>query len=250
VTCREHSRTSSAERHLIVLDDFKALRGILRSIIHTLHQRGHLARFTEIDDSEQIYRTTAKWRVNELTDLVCDSLHGHAYTLVIDNLEGLTPTGVPVLQQLSEVAVILAAARTDQLDRLAPIVERFNRIELGPISDAAIRQLLWSSLDYSAVSNSKMLENKIVKTSAGNPGAVVDTIARYAEGTITLHDIQHIQGREPVSDVTWVLLIAVAGVMTLRYVSRATNSTTAYVAFGGLSAFSMVLRSMLYRMRS
>jgi len=29
--------------HLIVLDDFKALRGILRSIIHTLHQRGHLA---------------------------------------------------------------------------------------------------------------------------------------------------------------------------------------------------------------
>jgi type II secretory pathway predicted ATPase ExeA len=235
---------------LIVLDDFRAMKGILRGVIQDLHQRGYLTRFKEIDDSEQVYRTTGRWRVNELADLTCDSLHGHDYTLVIDNLETLTPTGVPVLQQLSDVAVVLAAARADQLTRLDPIIERFNRIELGPIPDDAIRQLLWSSVDYSTVSNARMLENKIVKTSAGIPGAVIDTITRYAEGRITVRDIQQIEGREPVSDVTWVLLIAIAGIMTLRYVSRAANSTTAYIAFGGLSAFSMVLRSMLYRMRS
>jgi hypothetical protein len=244
---------------LIVLDDFRAMKGILRGVIQDLHQRGYLTRFKEIDDSEQVYRTTGRWRVNELAELTCDSLHGHDYTLVIDNLETLTPTGVPVLQQLSDVAVVLTAARTDpsgrasgrsQLSRLDPIVERFNRIELGPISDDAIRELLWSSVDYSTVSNARMLENKIVKTSAGIPGAVIDTITRYAEGKITIRDIQQIEGREPVSDVTWVLLIAIAGIMTLRYVSRAANSTTAYIAFGGLSAFSMVLRSMLYRMRS
>jgi type II secretory pathway predicted ATPase ExeA len=237
-------------QHLIILDDFKALRGILRRVIQDLHERGHLTRFKEIDDSEQVYRTTAKWRMNELAALVCDSLHGHDYTLVIDNLETLTPTGVPVLQQLSDVAVVLTAARTDQLTRLDPIIERFNRFELGPIPDDAIRQLLWSSVDYSTVSNARMLENKIVKTSAGIPGAVIDTITRYAEGKITIRDIQQIEGREPVSDITWVFLIAIAGIMTLRYVSRAANSTTAYIAFGGLSAFSMVLRSMLYRMRS
>lgn len=240
---------SKAERHLIVLDEFKAMKGILRGIIQDLHQRGQLTRFKETDDSDKVYSITGRWRVNQLTDLVCDSLHGHDYTIIIDNLESLTPTGVPVLQQLSDVAVVLASARVDQLGRLDPIIERFNRIELGPIPDDAIRELLWSSVDYSTVSNARMLENKIVKTSAGIPGAVIDTITRYAEGKITIRDIQQIEGREPISDVTWVLLIAIAGVMTLRYVSRAANSTTAYIAFGGLSAFSMVLRSMLYRMR-
>ncbi|MGD9098892.1 MAG: ATP-binding protein [Anaerolineae bacterium] len=233
---------------LIVLDEFKAMKGILRGAIQDLHGRGQLARFKETEDSEQVYRATGRWRVNELAELACDSLHGHDYTIVIDNLEGLTPTGIPVLQQLSDVAVILAAARTDQLSRLDPVIERFNRVELRPITDEAVKELLWSSVDYSAVSNSRMLETKIVKTSAGVPGAVVDTIARYAAGQITIRDIQRIEGREPVSDVTWVLLFAIAGVMTLRYVSRAANSTTAYIAFGGLSAFSMVLRSMLYRL--
>ncbi len=236
---------------LLVLDDFKAVRRILQMVAVELHERGHLSQFKDLEESDLVRSRTSKWRINDLAQLVADSIYGQDYTLVIDNLETITPSGVAVFQQLSDVTVVVGAARTERLDRLDEIIGRLNRIELRPLADEAIREMLWSSVDYDGVRNPQMLATQVVKKARGVPGAVADAITRYAAGGsgISAKEIRDIQGTSQATDLTWVLVVAVVGVMVMRYVSRAMDSTTAYVVFGGLSAVGMLLRSVLYRMR-
>ncbi len=236
---------------LLVLDDFKAVRGILRSVAVELHERDHLSQFKDEEDSDKVRTGTAKWRVSDVAQLVADSIYGRDYVLIVDNLDTMTPSGVSVFQQLSDVAVVVAAARTERLDRLDEVIGRLNRVELRPLADEAIRQMLWASVDYDDVKNPKMLETQVVKRARGVPGSVADAITRYAAGSggVSVREIRDIQGTSQATDLTWVLVVAVVGVAVMRYVSRAMDSTSAYVIFGGLSAVGMLLRSMLYRLR-
>jgi hypothetical protein len=112
--------------------------------------------------------------------------------------------------------------------------------------------MLWSSVDYASIGNPKMLETKVVSAATGVPGAVADAVTRYAAGgtgEISERDIRQIQETGQASDITWLLVVGLMCFMVLRYVSRATDSTTAYVMAGGLSVLGMMLRSMLYRIR-
>lgn len=237
---------------LLILDDFRAMRGILQAMAVELHFRGHLSQFKELEDSDLVRTRTGKWRVSELAQLVADGLHGKDYVIIIDNLETMTLSGVSVLQQLSDEAVICGAARKDRLYRLNAVIGRFNRIVLEPLSEQAIKDMLWSSVDYASIGNPKMLETKVVSAAKGVPGAVADAVTRYAAGgtgEISERDIRQIQETGQASDITWLLVVGLMCFMVLRYVSRAMDSTTAYVMAGGLSVLGMMLRSMLYRIR-
>jgi hypothetical protein len=233
----------------IYLDSFKTMRPTLQRVAQMLHEHDQLVRFRDIP-SDKVPRKLARWQIADLTTLVCDSLHGHDYTFIIDDIHTITPTGVTVLQELTQVATVLGAASTDSLERLDLVVGRFNRLELGPLPSDAIKSMLWSYIDYDETPNARMLERKAIDTAKGNPGAIADVVTRYKNGEISQEEIRGLEHSGSQLDLTWTLFIAFAVFMAFRYVSRAMDSTTAYIAAGALSAFSLAARALMWRVRA
>jgi type II secretory pathway predicted ATPase ExeA len=235
----------------LVLDDFKAQKSILIDVCEELHEAGHLSRYQDESDPDKVAATLRRLRIGELTDLVASSLRGRGYIVIIDSLETLTPSGVPTLQALSENAVVVAACELDELDRLDPVVDRFNQVELGPMPPDEIKAILWSRLDQAEVADPAMLERRVIAQAAGLPGAIVDAAHKLA-GSASLADIRGVtptgaRSAKNYADLTWIILIALAGVIAMRYIARSTDSTTGYVVFGVLSAFGLVVRTLLFR---
>jgi hypothetical protein len=114
----------------IYLDDFQSAKSVLRDIARTLHKRYQLTYISGDSDSKTIRQRLAHWQIDDLVTLIYDSLQGHGYLLTIENLDTITPTGITALQKISQVSTILAAASSDCLDRLHPILDQFERIEL------------------------------------------------------------------------------------------------------------------------
>ena len=235
----------------LVLDDFRAQRGILIDVCQELHEAGHLSRYQDESDPDKVAATLRRLRIGELTDIVASSLRGRGYIVVIDNLETLTPSGVPTLQALSENAVVVAACELQDLDRIVAVADRFNRIELGPMAEDEIKLLMWSRLDQAEVADATMLERRVIAQASGLPGAVVDAAHKLA-GSASLADIRGVtptgaRAAKNYADLTWIILIALAGVIAMRYIARSTDSATGYLVFGVLSAFGMVVRSLLFK---
>ncbi len=234
----------------LFFDGFSAPKSVLKEVCLALHAAGCLLDYQHETDPDRVAASLSRLPVGSLTQLAAASLDQQGYTIVIDNLDNLTLAGVPVLQALSDKAAIVAACKAEKTDRVAGVIDRFNQVELGPMSSQDIAALLWTRLEQASVADPGMLERRIIAQANGNPGVVVDATHKLA-GSASLADIRDVRATIPTTtrlDVTWIVFFAVAGLFALRYIARATDSTTAYVVFGVLSAFGMVARILLPRL--
>lgn len=218
---------------VIYLEGFKSAKAALRTIARTLHQRRHLT-LRDGDDSETVYRKLGSWPVDEMIPLVCDAMYGRGYVLIVDDLDTLSLAEIPVLQEITQVAAILASASPDTLGTLTPLMGNFNRVELGPLSDDEIRTILWTQAKREDFSRPEKLESKVLKTVQGTPGAIGDIVARYQKGGSYL-------------DPLWILGIAVLLALTLYFVGQATNGVTAFLAAIVVGVLCLALRAALWK---
>jgi hypothetical protein len=216
----------------IYLDDFKSASAALRQIACALYQRRQLARLRGERHDKAVYRELERQRPQELVKLVCDSLRGRGYVLVIDDLDTIAPDGLAALKDLGQVATLLAAARTDRLPRLDSIAEQFDCIQLGPLPDDAACSMFWSRLGYSLPEPDK-LENRVRDAARGNPGKIASMATRYR--------------RSNVLNPVWILLIAAALTLAFYFASRQVGAASATIVAGGLCAVFVAARAFLWR---
>ncbi|MBN1888608.1 MAG: ATP-binding protein [Thermoflexales bacterium] len=234
----------------LFFDGFGAPKSVLKEVCLALHEAGHLPGYQHEADPERAGAMLNRLPLGNLSQLAAAGLDGQGYTLVIDNLDSLTAAGVPILQAISDKAILVAACKAEKTERVAGVIDRFNRVELAPMNSRDIAALLWTRLERAAVADPQLLERRIVAQANGNPGVVVDAAHKLA-GNASLADIRDVRATIPTTsqvDLTWIVFFAVAGLLALRYVARATDSTTAYVVFGVLSAFGMAARILLPRL--
>lgn len=234
----------------IRLDDFKAPKSLLVTMGLELHEAGHLARYQDEFDPDKVNSQLNRLRVGELMEVVAASLRGRGYVILIDNLETMNQASVPIVQALTECATLVAACKSAKLDRITAVVDRFNRVELGPMPDDEITALLWTRLDRAGVAAPAMLERRVIAQANGLPGVVVDAAHKLA-GSASRDDIRQVSPTLPARaqiDLTLIIFMAFAGLIAMRYIARATDSTTAYIAFGALSALGVILRMVLPRL--
>lgn len=238
------------DANTLTLEDFKAQRSILIDLCMRLHERGHLSRFNDEPDEDKLVAALSRLRIRELTALVVASVRGRSYTLYIDRLDTLTPSGVPTLHDLAQHVTIVAAADTENAERIKPILDKFNIVELGPLPPEDARQLLWLCIDQAEVADPVMLEKRILDQTGRLPGAIVDATQKITGGA-NLADIRSIHPQATPDtrvDLTWMVLIVAACITAMRYISRGLDSTTMYIVFGVLSACAMVSRVLLMRL--
>ncbi|HDQ73836.1 MAG TPA: hypothetical protein ENN19_17335 [Chloroflexi bacterium] len=217
----------------IYLDGFKSAKAALRTVARTLHQRRHLT-LRDGDDSETVYRKLGNWQTDDIVTLVCDALYSRGYVLIVDDLDMISLAEIPILQELTQVATILAAASSDNLGALTPIMGNFSRVELDPLPDDEIRTILWTQVDRDGLARPEKLEEKVLKKVQGNPGAIGEVVARLREGGAYLNPV-------------WILGVAILLAVTLYFVGQATNGVMAFLSAIVVVALCLVLRVVLWK---
>jgi hypothetical protein len=176
--------------------------------------------------------------IRELTDIVVASLTDRAWVLVLDQLEGVTPSMGPSLERLLGTACVLGATRA-----LKPGMEKlwwaFDRIELAPLTREETRELLWAVADRDKLADPAMFEAKVLSQANGNPGIVIsDATRRLVEGYFRLRLLGDlaVKGKsEPVQ--AWDVIAARAG--RTRFEVEVERGLTPFVGRSASSCCSM-----------
>jgi DNA replicative helicase MCM subunit Mcm2 (Cdc46/Mcm family) len=243
-----HERLPSA----LYLDSVKPLRVTLLALCQALHARQALV----LADGDagtvpwpDCARRVGRLNIRELTDVLVASLHGRGMVLIVDQLEGVTPSMLPTLERLLEDALIVGAT-----SRLTPSCQKlwwaFEAIEVPPLSRDEVRQLLWALAAREQIADPEMFEAKIWEQASGNPLAVVELVKQIsgspAVSRQAIRDLHHGAGVR-YFDLTPVVLLAGAGIIATRFVALGLDDRDLYIIAGSLDALFLVARYLLFR---
>ncbi len=235
----------------IYLEQVRPLRLSLLSLCQPLHARGELALPGLPADTPwaEVSKKLARLNIRELTDVMAQSLQGRSSVLILDQLEGLTPSMAPTVERLLGAALILGA--TSQIKpSLQKIWWAFDRIDLPPLTREEARQLLWTLADVDQISDPTMFEARVLAQANGNPYALVEMVKQVAGerevGPQAIRDLHHGAGIRYL-DLTPVLLLVGAGLLAARFVALGLHDRDLYIIAGSLGAVFFVVRYFLYR---
>jgi energy-coupling factor transporter ATP-binding protein EcfA2 len=236
----------------IAVDHIRPIRMSLLAFCQALHVTGELT-VAGLDIAALAWpdcaRKLARLNVRELTDAVVASLHDRQYVLVLDQLEGATPSMAPTLERFLGEAVVLGATR-----QLRPGLQKlwwaFESVELAPLSRDEARRLLWSVAEPHEVADPTMFEAKVLAQAAGNPHAIVEMARQAAAaprgGLQAIRDLWHGAGVRYL-DLTPLLLLVGAGLVAARFVALGLDDRDLYILAGSLGALFFVVRYLLMR---
>jgi type II secretory pathway predicted ATPase ExeA len=233
----------------IYLEQIRPLRLSLLDLCQALHTRRDLALTAPDAPWPEALKKLQRLNIRELTEVVARSLHDKGYVLVLDQLEGLTPTMAPTMERLLAEALVLGA--TSQLKpALQKVWWAFDRIELSPLTRDEARELLWALADPGQIADPAMFEAKVLAQADGNPYALVEMVRQVAGdrplGLQAIRDLHHGAGVRYL-DITPVLLLVGAVILATRFVALGLNDPDLYIIAGSLGAVFFVARYFLYR---
>ena len=236
----------------LYLEHVSPIKPALLNLAQLLHQDGALevvgieASYMEWED---VRKKIAPRRVNQLVQLVIGCIRDRGYTLVLDHLERVTPTMLPHLDALMDVALVIGAA-----DELKPQAQRlwwaFERIEVPPLARDEARRLLWQVAEPDRVKNPQLFETRVLQQSGGNPLAIITMAARARTAALSDREIRGLQHGAGIryASLTPILLVLGAVIIAARFVALGLNDRDLYVLAGLGYAFFSVLRHFIYRL--
>jgi integrase/recombinase XerD len=193
-------------------------------------------------DKAQIQQKLQKDSVQTLIEEIIKITAKHEYVLVIDNVDGITTKAMKCIELLKDHFTIITTARTVAINK-ANFLWNFERIEIQPLPRAAALELI-HRLSYDIdVEDFEMYRNHIHDQSAGNPRVIFEMCERYRKEMIVTDDVvrsvRHIGGL-PEIDMSFIIVIILAGVSILRYTSREVGGTN-FRFIGGMALVLLFL---------
>ena len=195
-----------------------------------------------------IYKETIK----RLTELLIQITEKQEYTLVIDDVSRIPPTGVSALEKLKNHFHIICAARQVRLTNIS-FLTNFERIELKTLnrveSIEMINRLSQPLMDR--IEDYELYKNHIFENTNGNPLFIIEMIERYKkENYISLEAIRNYRhtGAFQEFDVTIVIVIVLSSLMVLRYVSgEIGDDSGAFRLIGGVFLMFALFARNIFR---
>lgn len=239
-------------RKIIYVEHIQPLKTALVSMAQSLHKDGKLklegtqAEYLEWQD---LKRKVTRLPIMELLACVVEGIKG--YTVVLDHLEGLTPSMAFTVSVIMDKSLVLGATNDlKTAGHLARIWWRFDHIEIGNLEREEAKKVLWLYANEKEIDDKVMFENKVLTHSAGNPLAIVEmakrTLDEKFDSVEKIRGLKHDAGIR-YFDLTPALLIVGAVVVAARFISLGLNDVDGYILAGSAGAFFMFLRYFLYR---
>lgn len=203
-------------------------------------------------DWQEVAKKLSRLTISDLAGVLVDNLRDKGYVLLLDELDRLTPTSIPIVERLLEVGTVVGAtsALTQGQEQLW---WQFQTIELPPFSRDEARTLLWRLVDGSRVRDRALFETKILAQANGNPLAIrqmAESVANEDEvDEQVIRRLSHPAGAKYVDLSLGLLGIGVAVVAT-RFIALGLNDTDLYILAGiGSAAFIALRLAIGYAMR-
>ena len=258
------SLTDSQTRPVLWIENLKAVRSVLiESIIAKLHQDRNL----KLDDDnyslsltlEEIKSKCLKNKtIEQLAEIISDSVIGKNYICVINSMTGLTIANQVIIDKilLAGVCVFACTNRLKPTIELESIYRRFNQLELQPMKNKYIREITTNKLVNVRAdeTNKQILITRITNSACGNVGIVEkmtkDALALSTGGDLTYDQVYAIQ--EPYLhrkyfDLTPIVLLSIASFAVLRFIGLGTNDTLLYIIGGIAFILSMALGRLMLK---
>ncbi len=184
------------------------------SIAKTIYEK----QLSKNDIDTLVYRETIK----RMTELLIQVTEKNEYTLLIDDVTRIPPTGVLALEKLKNHFHIICAARRVPMTK-SSFLTNFERIELKPLSRPESIELInqVSQPILQKIEDYETYKNHIFENTNGNPLFMIEMIERYSkEPEITLEVIRDYRHTSALKefDFSLVLVIILSSLMVLRYI--------------------------------
>lgn len=195
-----------------------------------------------------VYRETIK----RMTELLIQITEQHEYTLIIDDVTRIPPTGVLALEKLKNHFHIICAARRIPMTK-SSFLTNFERIELKPLSRPESIELInrVSQPILKKIEDYETYKNHIFENTNGNPLFIIEMIERYSkEPEITLEVIRDYRHTSALKefDFSLVLVIILSSLMVLRYISgELGDDSGAMRLFGGIFLMFALFARNIFR---
>jgi GTPase SAR1 family protein len=254
----------SQTRSVLWIESLKAARSVLiESVIAKLHSDGNL----EIRDENYSFSLSAEEvkskclknkSIDQLAEIIQDSVIQHDYIAVINSMTGLTQANQTIIDKLLSAGVPIFACT----NRIKPSIEleslyrRFTKLELEPLKNNHLKEIIQNKIANIKVdeNHSQILTTKIMNASCGNVG-IADKMIKDAQalslgGNLTDNQIRSIQ--EPnlprkYFDLTPIVFFAIAGFAVLRFIGIGTNDTLLYIIGGIAFILSMAFGRLMLK---
>jgi energy-coupling factor transporter ATP-binding protein EcfA2 len=171
--------------------------------------------------------------------------------LIIDNMNKLKASDIESFLFLLENFTILGAT-SDTSPKLKAIWWKFKTMELKPLDDDAVKSLIRYQTQNLSISDTELMETKILSVASGSPLAVSEMIHQLrAFPVVTRKAVQSIYHEAGVRYRDWTpIIIILWGVMILfRFISLGTHSFEGYILAGIGMSVIMVSKFFLFKMR-
>ncbi len=136
-----------------------------------------------------VYKETIK----RLTELLIQVTQKHEYTLLIDDVSRVPPTGVSALEKLKNHFHIICAARQVKINNIS-FLTNFERIDLKPFTRTESIELInrMSQPIMDRIEDYETYKNHIFENTNGNPLFIIEMIERYRkEPFISLETVKN-----------------------------------------------------------
>lgn len=171
---------------------------------------------------EQLKTKLQRDSVTSLIEEIIKITSKHEYILMIDNVDGITVKGMKTIELLKDHFVIITTAREIPINK-SNFIWNFERISLQNLNRGNSLELIHSLSHDLEIEDLELYRNHIYEQSSGNPRVIFELCQRYRKELLVTHDVirsvRHIGGI-PEIDMSFVVIIILAGVSILRYTSR------------------------------
>ncbi len=214
------------------------------SIAKTLYEK----QLTKNEIDTLVYRETIK----RMTELLIQITEQDEYTLLIDDVTRIPPTGVLALEKLKNHFHIICAARRIPMTK-SSFLTNFERIEIKPLSRPESIELISrvSQPILQKIEDYETYKNHIFENTNGNPLFMIEMIERYSkEPEITLEVIRDYRHTAALKefDFSLVLVIILSSLMVLRYISgELGDDSGAMRLFGGIFLMFALFARNIFR---
>ncbi len=195
-----------------------------------------------------IYRETIK----RITDLLIQVTEPQEYTIIIDDVSRIPPTGVNALEKLKNHFHIICAARQVKIANIS-FLTNFERIQLKelprPEAITLINQVSKDLID--SIEDYESYKNHIYENTNGNPLFIIEMINRYKKephiSTEVIKNYRHTAAYQEF-DLSMVLIIILSSLMVMRYISgEIGDDSGAFRLIGGVFLMFALFARNIFR---
>jgi hypothetical protein len=248
----------------LYLPNLSSKKTALLAILQRLFKDKKLTDYAYFTDWRNVEPRLSRLTVESLVELARPCMAD--YILVIDNLDLCTERAIKdVVVPLAQNR-LLAAATTGTVTkdkRLSLVRDRFIQLELPPMTDDELRAMLWTLTDREDYDDrrARILETKILNLAQGRPAVVADLIEQlrtHSDSTDPavasasldeIRDLDHTLTDDVRINLIFPLFIGLVAVIAgARFFARGIDDLSLYVIAGMLTAASMAIRPIMWRM--